>query len=599
MFKRKKKLIVIIFFIFFFSFACNNKNSIKNYNSYVYKNIGLDATFLNNNSQTKLTENQKLFSLAKVWGFLKYYHPTASNKNMNWDHELFIKIKQLDTVTSVRSLNNLYINWINSLGQLPKRKTKAASFENSYFENIRFSWIDSLPYFSPKLKTKINYIKDNKIDYENKYAVEIYFTELPDFKNELTYKNVDFLNKNLELLTLFKFWNVIEYFCPNKYLFDKKWDSILYKMIPKFIEVSNINDYRRTKKELIACLDDSHSNYFSPFFQKKNKYFPPFEVKIIGSKAVVTEMYSDSLCKKNNIQLGDQIDIINGKTTLEYAKNFWSFVAASNEAIKKREISAILLVGETDSIKNSTSIKLRYTRGDLIINNTIERYSVNKFRNYFNSHVKNKEQKTDTWKFIADDIGYVNLLNIEDDDIKKIFNDFSKTKGIILDIRNYPHLNHNKLCKYIYPKKKRFIYFTKPNFTYPGNFEFEYNSKLHLLHNPFSVGETNKDYYKGKIVVLVDENTQSQAEYMAMALRNAPNAIVVGSQTAGAVVNIVKFSLPDGQEVVYTGYGAFDTEKKNLHRVGIIPDVLVKKTPKDYLGTNYIKKAIEVINESN
>jgi len=39
-------------------------------------------------------------------------------------------------------------------------------------------------------------------------------------------------------------------------------------------------------------------------------------------------------------------------------------------------------------------------------------------------------------------------------------------------------------------------------------------------------------------VILVDERTQSQAEYTTMALRTAPGAIVMGSQTAGADGNV-------------------------------------------------------------
>ncbi len=594
MFKREKPLLIIILlFVFFISFACKNEKRVEDYNSYTYENISLGSAFLSIHSQMKLTETQKLFSLAKVWGFLKYYHPTASDKNMDWDNELFVKIKQLDTINSVNSLNNLYINWINSLGQIPKRKTKIPSFDNSYFKNTNFSWIDLLYYFSPKLKEKIKYIKDNKHDYKNKYVIENYLTGLPNFKNELVYKDVDYLSKEYKLLTLFRFWNIIDYFCPNKYLFDKKWDTVLNEMIPEFIEVNNFNDYNRAIKYMVSCLDDSHSNYFFPVYFKRNNYFTPFEVKIIGNKAVVTTIYIDSLCEKDNIQLGDVIDSINDEPTLVYAKKFWNLVAASNETIKKREVSPLLLVGESDSIT------LSYTRSNLFINNTIKRYDVNKIRDYYRSPVKNKIEQSDKWKFVADGIGYVNLVNIEDSDIKKIFRDFSKTKGIILDIRNYPKFNHNKLCKYIYPEKKRFIYFTKPNFTYPGNFEFRDKIKLHLLHDPFSTGKTNKNYYKGKIIVLVDENTQSQAEYIAMALRNAPNAIVVGSQTAGAVVNITKFLLPNGQKIQYTGYGAFDAKKNNVHRAGVVPDVLVKKTLEDPFGNNYIKKAIKIINESN
>lgn len=40
-------------------------------------------------------------------------------------------------------------------------------------------------------------------------------------------------------------------------------------------------------------------------------------------------------------------------------------------------------------------------------------------------------------------------------------------------------------------------------------------------------------HYDGKIVVLVDESSLSQAEYTAIALQSAPHTVVVGSTTAG------------------------------------------------------------------
>lgn len=562
MFKRKLSLLIILLFVFSNSF-----------------------------SQSELTENQKLFSLAKVWGFLKYYHPDASEKNMDWDKELFIKIQQLDTVTSVNSLNLLYINWINGLGKVPISKTKPVSFDNPYFENISFSWIDSLSYFSPKLKAEIKYIKDNKIDYENKYAPEKKLTQLPDFKNELTYGSDIYVSKNYKLLTLFRFWNIIEYFSPNKSLFDEGWDTVLSDLIPKFIKVNDINSYDVIKQEMIACIDDTHSFGYSKSFFRTNNYFTAFGVEIIQDKALVTSISNDSICRADNIKLGDAIYKINNKPTLDYGKSILRSLPASNVTLKKMMARNMLLRG------NSDTINLSYIRGDLKVNNTIKRFNESKlFKNSTTQQLQNKEEKSEKWSMVSDNIGYVNLISIENSDIKKIFKDFSKTNGIILDLRNYPkQLSIKKICKKLYPEKMKFIYFTKPNFTYPGNFEFIEKTKLSFINDPFSAGEKNEDYYKGKVVILVDEHTQSMAEYYAQALRNAPNAAVVGSQTGGAVVNPVGFLLPDGQEVFFTAYGAFDTEKKNLHRIGVVPDFLVEKTIEDPFGNNYIKKAIEVI----
>jgi C-terminal processing protease CtpA/Prc len=76
----------------------------------------------------------------------------------------------------------------------------------------------------------------------------------------------------------------------------------------------------------------------------------------------------------------------------------------------------------------------------------------------------------------------------------------------------------------------------------------------------------------------VDEVTQSQAEYTAMALRSAPGAMVIGSTTAGADGNVSRIPLPGGLSAMISGIGVFYPDKRPTQRVGIIPDIEVKRT---------------------
>src|SRR5688572_15689791 len=85
-------------------------------------------------------------------------------------------------------------------------------------------------------------------------------------------------------------------------------------------------------------------------------------------------------------------------------------------------------------------------------------------------------------------------------------------------------------------------------------------------------------HYPGKVVVLVDETSLSQAEYTAMAFRAAPQAIVVGSTTAGADGNVSQISLPGGLRTAISGIGVFYPDKRPTQRIGIVPDVEMRPT---------------------
>jgi C-terminal processing protease CtpA/Prc len=80
------------------------------------------------------------------------------------------------------------------------------------------------------------------------------------------------------------------------------------------------------------------------------------------------------------------------------------------------------------------------------------------------------------------------------------------------------------------------------------------------------------------VVILIDETSQSQSEYTTMAFRSAPNAIVVGSPTAGADGNASSIPLPGGIQSMISGIGVFYPDKRPTQRVGIIPDIEVRPT---------------------
>jgi C-terminal processing protease CtpA/Prc len=80
-------------------------------------------------------------------------------------------------------------------------------------------------------------------------------------------------------------------------------------------------------------------------------------------------------------------------------------------------------------------------------------------------------------------------------------------------------------------------------------------------------------HYDGKVVILVDETTQSSAEYHAMALQATPNAVVVGSTTAGADGNVSWIALPGGFKTLISGLGVFYPNGSPTQRVGIRVDV--------------------------
>jgi C-terminal processing protease CtpA/Prc len=201
--------------------------------------------------------------------------------------------------------------------------------------------------------------------------------------------------------------------------------------------------------------------------------------------------------------------------------------------------------------------------------------------------------KDTCFKYVTPDIGYIYIGTLKKDYIAAIMPGFLKTKGIIIDLRCYPSDAVNQILGgYLMPKATPFVNFTSGSIVNPGYFTFS-NSVYSY------VGKKNADYYKGQVVILVNEQTQSAAEYSAMAYRAAPGAKVIGSTTAGADGNVSWFYLPGGIYTCISGLGIYYPDKRETQRVGIVPDITVQPTIKGFTQgrDEVLEKAIEIINK--
>lgn len=67
-------------------------------------------------SSQPISETEKRYTTAKLWGFLKYYHPEVASGKRNWDKELFETIEKTASAKDKKELSSIYLTWIESLG---------------------------------------------------------------------------------------------------------------------------------------------------------------------------------------------------------------------------------------------------------------------------------------------------------------------------------------------------------------------------------------------------------------------------------------------------------------------------------------------------
>jgi C-terminal processing protease CtpA/Prc len=170
---------------------------------------------------------------------------------------------------------------------------------------------------------------------------------------------------------------------------------------------------------------------------------------------------------------------------------------------------------------------------------------------------------------LSDSVAYLKLSSVVAANASSYIQQAQGAAVLVIDIRNYPsEFLVFALGGHLVSGPEPFARFTTADPANPGAF-FWTQPVAHFPAEP---------RFTGKVVILVDEVTQSQAEYTTMAFRVAPDAIVVGSTTAGADGNVSRIPLPGDVESMISGIGVFYPDRTPTQRIGIVPDLVVLPT---------------------
>ena len=547
--------------------------------------MAFDRSNLQMDSALTKQQKENLFVLAKTWGFIKYHHPEVAKGKINFDRELFQLFHQVTNALNAEKRSELLIVWIRGLGDENSFSKADPIPVNEVLIKPDLNWINDKNLFSDELTAKLNNIYLHRNSGTNAYVKLMPNVGNPNFDGEEKYLNMTADDDGLRMLALFRYWNIIEYYFPSKYLIKEKWNDVLKEFIPQFAANRTTIGYKLTCLKLINRIHDTHANIFGDkdidnWFGNK---YPVVRLTVAEGKIIVKKYYNDSLSLFEKVKPGDEIMSVNGKGVFEIKKEKESYLCASNETVANRNfVNNVLLRSNEDSM--AVTIK----RDGQLINTYIKLYPPAVAYNN-----KTYYQQLNMYHFINDSIGYITLAVIKKDSLKKIFKAFEGTKGLIIDIRNYPsEFMPFEMGYYLKPAASPFVKFTYGNISHPGVFTFM---------KSISNGSNNKGYYKGKIVLLVNESTQSQAEYTTMALRTAPGAIVMGSQTAGADGNVSTVWFPGGFGSWISGIGVYYPDGKATQGIGIVPDIEVKRTPEGIKKgkDEELDKAIQYISKNN
>jgi carboxyl-terminal processing protease len=541
------KWLLLLFVIINFS-SCNLDDL---YLGYRYDNTlhpEYDSIFAPSNNSFRgillqdYTYDGKIYYICKIWGLLNYHQ-------LNYGNHIAIYDSLFKLVIDRRYCNK--VNFNLGLAQILNyvATEKVVTKNTLHYPLIDNRWFFDSVYFTKEIQQKLLRIW---LSSEGAEHVEFSNLGVPQVDNENG--DINFLDVKQRLKSLFTYWNSINYFYVDKIYTSKNWDSVLIKFIPQFISSNTEKAYHLVVQRLTSQINDSHSNVDPFVLNLLGDYVPNFRLVKLHDSFVVTKIRTN-LLNTSNICVGDLIMDINGKPIKSIYDSLYAYYSGSNEWSTQRMLTRLSLC----SHKKQNTLKIR--RKNKVIEKHVTFYSID-------TMVKKQElsnrvfENNPAFVKLNDSIGYIHINWLFDENIAVTLQSVNTLKAIILDLRGYPNSTITfKLFDFFVAGQVSFFKTTYVDPKHPGCLKFT---------TGFKIGNSNaEEVYKGKLVLLVNEETQSQAEFLCMGLQKSKSVITIGNTSAGADGNVALLTIAPKIPIIFSGIGIYYHDFTVTQRNGV------------------------------
>lgn len=508
-----------------------------------------------------------LETLCRVWGYAKYHHPVFCDTlcRVDVDSALFAllpKVVHADRDTRNRHL----LDWVRSLGDYTPNRVECEQTLAPYdlVETADLGWTADTVLLGGELSKLLQDLRYAERD-ENYYLRMGTMENGPGYhylslRNEKSYPTPQ-MDSGLNLLTLFRLWNVIEYYAPNRSLTLHPWEEVLTSYIPRMGVETDPVRFSRLYFRLIRELNDGHA--YAPIEMLfGQRMLPVWPLQAEGRLFVG---HSDDRALKR----GDEVLAIDGEPISERLELLREYASRSNEASLRQALRYYGLCTRRDTAE---VVRRRAGVCDTLRVATVPYGSVSPLYDP-------AQLEQPPFRLLADSVGYIYAGTFSREHLAQVVQTLPRTRALIIDLRTYPLKVDGALIALIGQSLRtesvvvrQALYQT---LALPGLF---YRQEQWLFEDFGEVAARCTEPYKGRVILLVDEMTQSNPEFQAMAFQSCPQTLTIGSPTSGADGDIVSLPLPGGLMTYFSGIGIFYPDGTPTQTVGVRLDIEVLPT---------------------
>ena len=529
-------------------------------------------------------ETQNLEKLCKVWGYVKYTHPVFLTGEKDWDAELIALIPQVRQAENSEETNKILNEWLLSLGEIKYKTDETTALWSSAKEEDKVviadtSWVFDQEYLGEELSANMEPLTkplpdinrfNAPIDFSRYYYTG--YNQPTMFCNEKLYEDMDYSDENYRLLGLFRVWNAMEYYYPYLDILDEDWEDLLPDFILQMLEGSDQHSYDLIIAALTAKLQDAHVAFggSSEFIKKEFGEYLISDVEFVSAEGEIVVLQTfDESCP---LQPGDIIRKLDGVDIEDRVEHCKKYISVTTDEKIKNPLQLPLL----RSHSKTPEVTVIRDGKEMTFNVNADEFQYSGPR--YGVSFQDGEPKP--YEIIEGNIGVINpaFMNLQSgavhgNEVKwaEAMNALKDTDGLIVDYRQYPANSWQHLPPYLFEEAEVGLLTASISEAVPGTFikepVFNFNTKPRSAYR-----------YDKEVVVLIDEHSQSASEYAAMLVQNGEKVTLMGENTIGSNGFCLILPIPGGNMVMHTAQGIYTPDGGQTQRIGVSPDIEVKKT---------------------
>lgn len=352
-------------------------------------------------------------------------------------------------------------------------------------------------------------------------------------------------------------WGIFAHFYPYWDVIDTDWDAELKTALAAAAIAEDADAFQIALERLLAKAEDGHA---SAGFSGGSRAIP-IDADLTSEGVLVVREHIDH----PTLNPGDRIITLNGTPVMELIAERAGRISGSTEGfVNARALMAVLAGFEQPGVEAS----IQQPSGDRYTT-TLATVTVGEYYRAAGTGSNHNHQNCDE---IAPGVHYVDLNGLDWADLEPLLPELAAAEGVVFDLRGYPGSAGKQILHHLTDKPIHSAYWRVPVTTAPRLAGVTYDeSRWNVM--PL------EPRIEGKVVFITGPRAISYAESCMAIVEAEDLGLIVGDTTAGTNGNINRFTLPTGQQVIWTGMRVVKHDGQTVHQgVGVAPDIRVTHT---------------------